>query len=92
MNESLRAGEQSEGRRRVRSTASPRTRVRTLYFSVAAAWGFLTGVGAILCCAAAAGQDLHLNSGGGLVLGSGLAAAVVGGLLAAHAYQRETRR
>jgi hypothetical protein len=75
-----------------RSARGARSRLRLVYFGLAALWGFLTGSGAILLALSAAGRPVHLGPwvGAGLVAASGV--ALLGGFVAAVAYREASRR
>lgn len=87
----------SPDRQRRRSSARPSTggargRVRMLYFSLAALWGFLAGTGAVLVGLTAVGRPARLGPlGVAVVLGAAIA-AVAGGFVAAAAYRAASRR
>ena len=66
--------------------------MRALFFSVAAIWGFLTGVAAVLIGLAAAGQNVRGES---VLWSAGLVAllvAIFGGLVSARAYRETASR
>jgi hypothetical protein len=66
--------------------------MRSLYFSLAALWGFLIGSGALLIGFSATGARLHLGGGPLAALAAASILAVVGGMVAARAYREATRR
>ncbi len=76
-----------------RDRPSTRSRLRSLYFCLAAAWGFFTGLGGVLAILALTGQRPALlgSRGFGIVIGAGLL-ALAGGLVAAAAYRSASRR
>jgi hypothetical protein len=84
-------------RRRRRS--SPRSsarvrhrRLRAVYFSLAALWGFLTGTGAVLIGLAAVGRPTGMGARGSFCVICAAAVALIGGLVVAMAYRSATRR
>ena len=66
--------------------------LRTLYFSLAALWGFLAGTGAVLIGMAAVGRPTGMGARGGLCVLCAAVIALAGGLVAATAYRSATRR
>ena len=61
--------------------------MRTVYFVLASAWGFLAGTAAILGGLTAAGQPLQMSpTVGAVLLAAGLFAGI-GGIVAARAYR-----
>lgn len=86
----------SPARRAKRSSRSAqqrsRTRLRRLYFSLAAIWGFLVGTGAILGGLAARGRPLRLDPIVAVLLLAAGGMALIGGIIAAAAYREARRR
>ncbi len=84
------------GRRRRQSRGSSSSkataRLRSLYFALAATWGFLTGTGAVLAALSLADRPAHLGlAGTGLIAGAG-AFALLGGFVVAAGYRTARRR
>lgn len=80
--------------RQARSTGHSTTRLRAIFFALAALWGFVAGAGALAAGLHLAGAPVRIE---GAVLGvalPGAAFAALGGLVAAGAYReaRERRR
>jgi hypothetical protein len=69
-----------------------RRRLRTLYFSLAALWGFLAGTGAVLIALTTVGRPAGLAARGLIFVAGAAVLAVVGGLVAAAAYRSASRR
>jgi hypothetical protein len=67
-------------------------RLRALYFSLAALWGFLAGTGAVLVSLAAVGRPTGIGTSGGVCVLCAAVVALAGGLVAATAYRSATRR
>jgi len=83
-------------RRRQRPGASAarvkRRRIRTVYFTLASVWGFVTGTVAILGVLSASGRPLTLEPKSGAVLGLATLVALLGGAVAARAYREVADR
>jgi hypothetical protein len=77
---------------RRRSSSRTRGRLRALYFSLAAVWGFLAGTCAVLVGLAAVDRPARLGSTGvALVVGAAVL-SLVGGLVVAAGYGSASRR
>lgn len=76
------------------SSRSLRRRLRALYFSLAALWGFLAGTGAVLIGLTTVGQPAATGMAPRCVIFVAGAAvlSLVGGLVAAAAYRSASRR
>jgi hypothetical protein len=85
-------------RRRRRRSASrsssrkTRGRLRKLYFSLAAVWGFLAGTGAVLVGLSAAGRPARLGTSGSMLVAGAAILALIGGVVAAAGYGSASRR
>ena len=67
--------------------------LRITFFAVAAAWGFLMGLGTLVIMLTLNGQNSSPSNPALLwLLGPGVIAAVLGGLAAASAYREARRR
>jgi len=87
----------SSRRRRRRSSShvssrSLRRRLRALYFSLAALWGFLAGTGAVLIGMATVGQPAGMAPRCVIFVAGAAVLSLVGGLVAAAAYRSASRR
>jgi hypothetical protein len=69
-----------------------RQRLRVVYFSLAALWGFLSGTAAVLMGHTVAGRPTPLGSRGAAFVLVAAVVAVLGGLVAAAAYRAAGRR
>jgi hypothetical protein len=69
-----------------------RRRIRTVYFTLASVWGFVTGTVAILGVLSASGRPLTLELKSGVVLTLATLVALLGGLVAARAYREVADR
>ena len=83
--------------RRRRSAAqaqasASRRRLRRLYFSVAALWGFLAGTSAVLILLRASDHPARLGAAGMAALLVAAVVALGGALVAAAAYRAASRR
>ena len=74
------------------STKQTRGRLRTVYFSLAALWGFIAGTGAILVGLRSTGQPLQLGGGAVWLLGGAVCATLVGGVVVSAGYRSASRR
>jgi hypothetical protein len=69
-----------------------RRRLRALYFSLAALWGFLAGTGAVLIGLRTVGQPTGLAPRCVAFVAVAAVLSLVGGLVAAAAYRSASRR
>jgi len=88
---------ESRGRRRSRPAEQARTRrthgwLRSLYFSLAALWGYSVGVGVLLFALRETGAELTLGGGALALIVPGALVALVGAWLSAAAYRQSRRR
>ena len=84
---------QRRSRTTARSSArTRRRRLRAVYFSLAALWGFLAGTGAVLVGLVAVGRPTGMGARGGICVACAAVVALLGGLIAAMAYRSATRR
>lgn len=74
------------------SSRSLRRRLRALYFSLAALWGFLAGTGAVLIGLTTMGEPVGLAPRGVVFVAGAALLSLVGGLVAAAAYRSASRR
>jgi hypothetical protein len=74
------------------STRQLRRRMRLVYFSLAALWGFLTGSGAVFVGLSATGRQIPLGRSGALVLVAAAVLALLGGGVVAAGYRAASRR
>jgi hypothetical protein len=91
------ASESASRRRRRRSpsqvsTRTVRRRLRALYFSLAALWGFLAGTAAVLIGLTTAGRSPGLAPRSVMIVAGAAVLSLVGGLVVAAAYRSATRR
>ena len=78
--------------RRTSSNRAQRRKLRLIYFSLAALWGFLIGTAAVLFGLSLGGISLDLSPGTIVALAVSSILAVVGGMIASRAYREATRR
>ena len=74
------------------STRRTRQRLRVMYFSLAALWGFLAGSGAVLVGLSGAGRRVQLSGPALGLFGGASVVALIGGVVAAKAYRSASRR
>jgi len=74
------------------SSRSTHGRVRALYFSLAALWGFLAGTGVVLVCLSTTGRPTGLSGSSLILVAVAAGVALAGGLVVARAYRSTTRR
>jgi hypothetical protein len=88
------SGQRSGRRVRSRKPGNRRLRgrLRILYFSLASAWGFLSGSAGVFLGLEMLHQPVRLEPLSGFLLGGAALAALAGGLVAAAAYREATRR
>lgn len=80
--------------RQARSNGASTTRLRSIYFVLAALWGFLTGIGAVAAGSHLGGTPLQIGAWTVGVAVPGIALAMLGGIVVGNAYReaRERRR
>ncbi len=88
----VRIPEPSRQRRSRPRHSVARGRLRALYFSLAAAWGFLAGSGAVLVGLSATGRPAGLGAPAVGVLVGAAILALLGALVAAAGYRVASRR
>jgi hypothetical protein len=76
---------------RRRNTASG-SGIRSLYFSIAALWGYLLGIGLLAAVAGPSAQGFSLDGRIAMLLAAGAALSVLGGVISARAYIHARRR
>ena len=74
-------------RRRRPHVRRGRDRLRALYFSIAALWGFLIGTGAIVVVLSEVGRPIRPGAGWAALLLTAGVVALAGGLVASVAYR-----
>jgi hypothetical protein len=74
------------------STRPARSRLRALYFSLAALWGFLAGTGAVLVGLSSMGRPVDLGGPGLAFVSVAAVASLAGGVVVAAAYRAASRR
>ena len=74
------------------STRRARGRLRALYFSLAALWGFLAGTGAVLAGLSWMGRPVDLGGPGLAFVSLAAVVSLAGGVVAAAAYRAAGRR
>lgn len=90
----------TSGERRRRHTVGARSQrpqrssswLRSLYFSLAALWGYAIGVGVLLIALRAAGSELQLGPSGLAMIFPGALVALIGAWVSAAAYRQSRRR
>ena len=75
-----------------RQSNSRHRRLRSVYFALAAVWGFAAGSVAVLAGLNAVGNPIRLDSALGVTLGVAGAVAIVGGVVVSMAYREAVRR
>ena len=79
-------------RRRRRRSSSNGKRLRVLYFTLSSAWGFTAGTVAVLACFQSSGKPWTLGMPALALLAGAGVLALVGGVVAALAYNDASKR